>query len=292
LDAGLFSHRLSASLLAVLWKLGLVGSQADDAEADFAEGRRYHAAAAAQYLSGMWLRRSRFPYVIAAFDEVIAANPQDPRAYLGRGMAAERMGDLERAPDDSLWEPFLDPPMRFALAVADLDEHLRLNPHDGMAYRFRATLHKERKALRDAIADLNAAHKIAPDDIQACGDLAWILATSTDASLRDGPRAVEPARKACQAGEWKNPTCLDILAAALAETGAFEETIERHVQAIYVSGSDMTVRRSPLLPIKISSTTAGFASCDRSEPKTAAQSRRDFSRASIGRRSRAPRFGI
>ncbi len=53
--------------------------------------------------------------------------------------------------------------------------------------------------------------------------LAWLLATSPDERLRDGPRAVELARRVNELSGGQVPQILDTLAAALAETGRFEE---------------------------------------------------------------------
>src|SRR5262249_22141609 len=117
-------------------------------------------------------------------------------------------------------------------ALTDLSEHLRLHPNDAMAYLFRSGLHKERKAVAAALQDLNAAHRVAPDDPQVCNNLARMLATCTDAPLRDGPRAVALARQACRATEWKHPFCLGTLGAALAATGAFDEAIRWQTEAL------------------------------------------------------------
>ena len=48
-------------------------------------------------------------------------------------------------------------------------------------------------------------------------DLAWVLATSPEASLRNGKEAVRLARQAVKLGGGKQPAFLDTLAAAYAE---------------------------------------------------------------------------
>jgi tetratricopeptide (TPR) repeat protein len=218
----------------------------EEAEADFAEARRHHPAAAADYLGEMWLRRHHFERALEAFDQLVELRPQDARGHLGRGLVHEAQGDLEQAAADytaAVGRP--DPGAGYFLrarvrhrqgraddALADLSEHLRLHPDDPMAYLFRSTLHKERQALAAALADLNAAHRVAPDNPNVCNNLAWMLATCPEASLRDGARAVALARQACQATDWKHPFCLGTLGAALAETGAFDEAIRRQTEAL------------------------------------------------------------
>jgi hypothetical protein len=55
--------------------------------------------------------------------------------------------------------------------------------------------------------------------------LAWILATNDNPRLRDGKAAVELAEEACQRSGFAQPTTLDTLAAAYAETGRLEDAI-------------------------------------------------------------------
>jgi hypothetical protein len=64
--------------------------------------------------------------------------------------------------------------------------------------------------------------------------LAWLLATSSDASIRDGNRAVELANGAVRLSHGKDPNYLRTLAAACAESGRFveaEQTARRAFRA-------------------------------------------------------------
>jgi tetratricopeptide (TPR) repeat protein len=62
--------------------------------------------------------------------------------------------------------------------------------------------------------------------------LAWLLATCDDASLRDGPRALDLAQKAATATNRKDPVILGTLAAAYAEVGKFAAAVEVQQEAI------------------------------------------------------------
>jgi TPR repeat protein len=61
---------------------------------------------------------------------------------------------------------------------------------------------------------------------------AWMLATSTNASLRNGPLAVTFAEKAVTATRRSNASFLDTLAAAYAEAGDFEKAVAIQNEAI------------------------------------------------------------
>lgn len=84
----------------------------------------------------------------------------------------------------------------------------------------------------EAIADFNKALTLSPDESDMLNNLAWALATSPDAELRDGKRAIELAKKACELTDYKQAHILSTLAAAHAETGDFEQAIKYSTQAV------------------------------------------------------------
>ena len=94
-----------------------------------------------------------------------------------------------------------------------------------------------------ALADLERALTLMPDDSGVLNNLAWLLATSPDDGLRDGKRAVELARKACEVTEWKEPHIISTLAAGYAEAGDFDEARKYSRQAVDSEGSTPEVKR-------------------------------------------------
>ncbi|MFW6114235.1 MAG: hypothetical protein ACOC7K_00675, partial [bacterium] len=57
-------------------------------------------------------------------------------------------------------------------------------------------------------------------------NFAWVLATSPDDKLRDGSRALELARQACELTDYKEAHILSTLASAHAELGDFEKAVK------------------------------------------------------------------
>jgi tetratricopeptide (TPR) repeat protein len=74
-----------------------------------------------------------------------------------------------------------------------------------------------------------------PDNIQVLNETAWILATSTNAALRNGREAVAMAERAVQLTSGRAPQILGTLAAAYAEIGEFGKAIETNQRAADVA---------------------------------------------------------
>src|SRR5206468_2326579 len=78
------------------------------------------------------------------------------------------------------------------------------------------------------------ALQISPENMAALSNLAWLLATSADASLRNGSEAVALAERAESASSRSDghATVLRIVAAAYAEVGRFAEAKETAQKAL------------------------------------------------------------
>ena len=78
----------------------------------------------------------------------------------------------------------------------------------------------------EAKAQFQKVVELEPENVAAINNLAWLLATCPDDSLRDGSRAVELATNAERLTRGQSPEILDTLAAAYADTGRFAEAVE------------------------------------------------------------------
>lgn len=86
--------------------------------------------------------------------------------------------------------------------------------------------------LADAVAALGEAIAVNPLDQGSANNLAWILATASDESIRDGGRAVAIAERVLEGGSGDDPGFLDTLAAAYAEAGRFDDAVRTAGEAL------------------------------------------------------------
>ena len=83
-----------------------------------------------------------------------------------------------------------------------------------------------------AIAEYERALLARPDWPAIENNLAWVLATSSEPSLRDPPRALGLARSAVAATERRDPGVLDTLAAAQAANDDFDGAAATEREAV------------------------------------------------------------
>ena len=108
-------------------------------------------------------------------------------------------------------------------AIAHFQAALQINPRHVEAHINLGTALLKKGNENEAVAHYQRALELNPDSPDALNDLAWVLATSPQAPVRDGTRAVQLAQRANQAVGGKSPVILRTLAAAYAETGQFAD---------------------------------------------------------------------
>jgi tetratricopeptide (TPR) repeat protein len=108
----------------------------------------------------------------------------------------------------------------------------------------------EHKNIAGAIEHYRAALEAEPDLTPALNNLAWILATDPDASLRNGAEAVQCARRSCELTSFRTTILVGTLAAAYAEAGQFDQavaTAEKACQLASKGGDTALLQRNQQL---------------------------------------------
>lgn len=127
---------------------------------------------------------------------------------------------------------------RFAEALSQLQQALALKPDPATRLQC-ATLLQQTGHPAQAVVQLCKVLAAQPDSVEALNNLAWILATSWDKSVRDGPAAVRYAERAIQLPPLPEMCVSGTLAAAYAESGRFSDavaTAEKAVQTEKAAG--------------------------------------------------------
>ena len=188
----------------------------------------------------------RLDDAIPHFERAVALAPDnvDAQANLGRAYAAKQRFDLalahyeialRRNPRSAELHSEIGEALanlnRVDEAIPQFEQALALSPGLMEAhYELGAALLTKGQGAK-ALAQWRLALRKDPDNLQVLNDTAWVLATSTDAALRNGTEAVTLAARAVQLTSGGDAAILATLAAAYAETGRFDQAVELEQRA-------------------------------------------------------------
>jgi tetratricopeptide (TPR) repeat protein len=136
-------------------------------------------------------------------------------------------------------------------AVLQDEKALRVKPEYADAHYNLGNALLEKGDLRKAIAEFQKALQFRPDAVEMLNQLAWVLATGSQASLRDGAKALSLARRANKLSGGGNPAILGGMAAAFAETGHFPEALETAKRALQLAETQSNERLADTLRSQI-----------------------------------------
>jgi len=168
--------------------------------------------------------REDYPEAIRSFRRLVAKNPDDPVLLGQLGMlflAAKQPREAIRRFTKALEFDADSFPSRRGRS----DAEITIGDHAA------------------ALADLEKAVALKPEDSGVLNNLAWLLATSPDDDLRDAGRAIELATKACEITEWKEGHIISTLAAGYAEKGDFDTAKKYSRQAVETGEPAPEVKR-------------------------------------------------
>jgi protein O-mannosyl-transferase len=158
-------------------------------------------------LANALLQKRRIDDAIVHYQKAVAIRSDYFLARYGLGHALLEKGKLDSAIEHS----------RAALLI---------QPNNPDCHTVLAIALDEKGQSTEAIQHYEKALEISPQSVSALTNLAWLLATSSNAPLRNGARAIQLARQADQLSGGTNALVLRTLAAAYAEAGQFGKAIE------------------------------------------------------------------
>jgi tetratricopeptide (TPR) repeat protein len=155
------------------------------------------------------------------YTEIIKGNPPDAGVYLRRADCFSHLGKLDAALGD------------YTTALAKLRELKEDDPRKvADVYFDRGLAHDRTGRAAKAIADYELVLAKVPSYPHAKNNLAWVLATAAEPSLRNPDRALELVRSECEGERCEHPATLDTLAAAHAAEGHFDDAVEIERRAL------------------------------------------------------------
>ena len=95
------------------------------------------------------------------------------------------------------------------------------------------------------------ALKIDNDYGEAQNNLAWVLSTHPDASIRNGKEAIRLITEAVKNRSGKASSLLDTLAAAYAEENQFEQAVAVTKQALEIAKTNGQIERARKIEIRL-----------------------------------------
>jgi tetratricopeptide (TPR) repeat protein len=206
--------------------------------------------------------KQQWPEAIVQFRQALALKPDFAQARQGLGKALLHSGDFDGAlacfpqvapdPDASIRWLKLGGDL---LQEGDLEEAIlcdrqaiKINPRLAEAHADLGLACFERGQVKEAIDFWQQSLKIKPDQPNVQNNLAWVLATTPDPSLRDGAAAITLAEQADHLNHSGNPFVLHTLAAAYAEGGRYAEataTARRALQLAQAQTNDDLTAKLP-----------------------------------------------
>jgi len=166
---------------------------------------------AAYNLGNYYQERHALDKSIAMYRVALRVRPQDPQILTNFGATLADAGQLPEA-------------------LTALRDAVRLRPEFDSHLNLALALERDRQPA-PAVAAYREALRLRPSSIRVQRQLAWLLATTADARVRDGRAALTLAQSACAKTVRAVARCQDTLAAAEAASGLFESAAARAREA-------------------------------------------------------------
>lgn len=215
-------------------------------------------------LGYLLMQQGRSEAAQASFANVLRLDPKHAGAHMGLALLLVVEQKIEAGQNHFMEAMLLRPgdrEIRASLAEAlrllgpdrvraSLLEQLKRQP-SAEVHAQLAMIALTQREYAEALRELEAARTLNPDAPEILNQLAWLLATCPEPAYRDGARAVELARRACELTQDRQARSLMTLGAALARDGRFAEACAQTEQAMAFAAAceekDLHARAEQLL---------------------------------------------
>jgi Flp pilus assembly protein TadD len=124
---------------------------------------------------------------------------------------------------------------RLAEAIESCQAALDINPDEFKAHYLLSNIYVLQGKWSEAVAENKTVLENSPKEPLVLNNLAWLLATAPDASVRNGVEAVRLAELACELSNDQVAMYVGTLAAAYAEAGRFDDAVKTAQKAIVLA---------------------------------------------------------
>jgi tetratricopeptide (TPR) repeat protein len=229
----------------------------DRAAAHFAESARLRpdSAPAVYNLGLILLRLGKEDDARKDFQKAAALDPGYANAYRSLAVMLQAEGKLEEAsgfyrqtlqldPNDAIahhdFGVLLQLQGKLDAALSQYREAVRIRSDYPDAHYGIALVLRRQGSMSEAIRQYREALRLRPDWPAVLLDLGWALATAPEADLRQPDEALQLAERGAELTRPQTSAALDVLAAALASSGRFDQAMEtaQHALALAIAVHD------------------------------------------------------
>jgi len=202
-----------------------VAGALEEAEGDFDQVLQLRPGFSKAWLNRAELRRQqgRFRDAIADYTQLLRLRPKDQSlavdALLGRGHCHYMLRS-------------------FPQAVADYNAVLEIDPTNVLAYTYRGDVRFDQQAYGLAAADYRRAVDLPGVGARTYLSAAWFLATCPSSRYRDAELALKAAQHAMELSSAPDWHCLEVLAAAHANAGDFDQAVAYQSKVLEMAPPD------------------------------------------------------
>lgn len=178
-----------------------------------------------------------------SFRYAIKLAPRVARTHVNLGITLDKLGEWRES-------------------MREFEEAVRLEPDEPFTHSNLAIAYFRRGQFDEAAVQYREALRVYPQHLDSLKGLAWLLATDSEARRRNGKEAVGFAAEACKLTNFQDPGSLEILAAAQAENGDFQNaaaTAQKALDLITGRGTQLDKALEQRLRLALELYRSGFA---------------------------------